>query len=82
MTFAILKSFGTIPLENDILIKYSRGSDMTDLTILRTKIGILKEPTALLDLNLLISCSISPLVVGEIKKLFLIGIPRYSVGVF
>ena len=34
MTFAILKSFGTIPLEHDRLIRYSKGSDMVDLTIL------------------------------------------------
>ena len=43
-TFAILKTFGNIPLKNDLLISSDNGPDKVSLASLRTFVGMLLGP--------------------------------------
>ena len=42
--FAILKTFGNIPLKNDLLISSDNGPDKVSLASLRTFVGMLLGP--------------------------------------
>ena len=48
MGTAILKTFGNIPLKNDLLISSDSGPDKVSLPGLRIFVGILLEPKDLL----------------------------------
>ena len=47
-TFAILKTFGNVPLKNDLLISSDNGPDKVSLASLRIFVGMLFGPKGLL----------------------------------
>ena len=47
-TFAILKTFGNVPLKNDLLISSDNDPDKVSLASLRTFVGMLLRPKDLL----------------------------------
>ena len=47
-TFAILKTFGDVPLKNDLLISSDNGPDKVSLASLRIFVGMLLGPKDLL----------------------------------
>ena len=68
MTFASSRSSGNMPVEKDSLAMVHNGSAMKLLRIFNRLIGMLKGPTALPFLSVLIMSTISSVVTGDITK--------------
>ena len=72
-TFAILKTFGDIPLKNDLLISSDNVPDKVSLASLRIFVGMLFGPEDLLTCSSCIDLQTLSGVVGEIKKVSVTG---------
>ena len=72
-TFAILKTFGNVPLKNQLLISSDNGPDKVSLASLRIFVGMLLGPKDLLTCSSCIDLQTSSGVVGEMKKVSVMG---------